>query len=74
MAHQLLDLPAFLSAAGAESMDHLSYLPGFLSLLTSGGRYIEEWVRVFYAIVWIDLDHEWLRFRFEREDVTLHAT
>jgi hypothetical protein len=44
------------------------------SLLTFGGSYIEEWVRVFYATVWIDPDHQWPRFRFEREDVTLHAT
>jgi hypothetical protein len=73
-AHRLLHLSAFLSAAGAESEGHLSYLPGLLSLLTFGGKYIEEWVRVFYATVWIDLDHQWLRFGFEREDVTLHAT
>jgi hypothetical protein len=45
-----------------------------LSLLTSGGRYIEEWVRVFYATVWIDPDHQLLRFCFEREGVMLHAT
>jgi hypothetical protein len=29
------------------------------------------WVRVFYATVWIDPDHHWMRFRFEREDVTI---
>jgi hypothetical protein len=38
--------------------------------LTFGSRYIEEWVRVFYAIGWIDPDHQWMRFRFEREDFT----
>jgi hypothetical protein len=73
-AHWLLDLPLFLSAVGSESEGHLSYLPGLLSLLISSGRYIEVWVRVFYATVWIDPDHQWLRFRFEREDVTLHVT
>jgi hypothetical protein len=73
-AHQLLDLPAFLLAVGVDSEGHLTYLPGLLSLLTASGRYIEEWVRVFYAIVWIDPDHQWMRFCFEREDVTLHAS
>jgi hypothetical protein len=73
-AHQLLDLPAFLLAAGANLEVHLPYLPGLLSLLTASGRYIEEWVRVFYATLWIDPDCEWMRFRFEREDVTLHAS
>jgi hypothetical protein len=37
-AHRLLDLPAFLLAAGADSKVHLSYLPGLLTLLTTSGR------------------------------------
>jgi hypothetical protein len=41
-AHRLLDLPAFLLAAGADSEVHLSYLPVLLSLLTTSGRYVEE--------------------------------
>jgi hypothetical protein len=53
---------------------HLSYLPGLLTLLTTSGRYAEEWVRVFHASVWIDPDHQWMRFRFEREDVAVHAS
>jgi hypothetical protein len=73
-AHRLLDLHAFLLAAGADSEVHLSYLPGLLTLLTTSGRYVEEWVRVFYVTVWIDPDHHWMRFRFEREDVTIHAS
>jgi hypothetical protein len=72
--HRLLDLPAFLLAAGADSKEHLTYLPGLLTLLTTSGRYVEEWVRVFYASVWIDPDHHWMRFRFEREDVTITAS
>jgi hypothetical protein len=73
-AHRLLDLPTFLLTAGADSEVHLSYLPRLLALLTTSGRYVEEWVRVFYATVWIDPDHHWMRFRFEREDVTIHAS
>jgi hypothetical protein len=72
--HRLLDLPTFLLAAGADSKVHLSYLPGLLTLLSTSGRYVEEWVRVFYASVWIDPDHHWMRFHFEREDVTIHAS
>jgi hypothetical protein len=73
-AHRLLDPLAFLLATSAESEVHLSYLPGLLTLLTTSGRYVEEWVRVFYATIWIDPDHHWMRFRFEREDVTIHAS
>jgi hypothetical protein len=72
--HRLLDLPAFLLAAGADSEAHLTYLPGLLTLLTTSGWYVEEWVRVFYASVWIDPDHHWMWFRFEREDVTITTT
>jgi hypothetical protein len=39
--HRLLDLPAFLLAAGADSEVHLSYLPGLLTLLTTSDRYVE---------------------------------
>jgi hypothetical protein len=73
-AHRLLDLPAFLLAVSADSEVHLSYLPGLLTLLTISGRYVKEWVRVFYATIWIDPDHHWMRFRFEQEDVTIHAS
>jgi hypothetical protein len=72
--HRLLDLPAFLLATGADSEVHLTYLPGLLTLLTTSDRYVEEWVRVFYATVWIDPDHHWMRFHFEREDVTITAS
>jgi hypothetical protein len=73
-AHRCLDLSAFRIATGAESEGHITYLLGLYSLLTFGGRYVEEWVRVFYAIVWINPGHQWMRFRFEHEDVTLHTT
>jgi hypothetical protein len=64
-AHRLLDIPAFLLAASADSEVHLSYLPRLLTLLTTNGRYVE---------VWINPNHQWMRFRFEREDVTIHAS
>jgi hypothetical protein len=63
-AHRLLDLPMFLLASGVDSEVHLSYLPG-VTLLTTSGIYVEEWVRVFYASVWIYPDHQWMRFHFE---------
>jgi hypothetical protein len=43
-AHRLLDLPALLLATGADFEVHLSYLLGLLTLLTTNGRYVEEWV------------------------------
>lgn len=73
-AHRRLDLSCLHTASGFEVEGPITYLLGMYSLLTFGGRYIEEWVRVFNASVWIDLDHQWMRFCFEREDVTIHTT
>jgi hypothetical protein len=50
-AHRGFDLFAFRSATRADSEGHTTYLPGLYSLLTFGGRYVKEWVRVFYATV-----------------------
>jgi hypothetical protein len=41
-AHWRLDLSAFRSVAGVESEGHITYLSGLYSLLTFGGRYVEE--------------------------------
>jgi hypothetical protein len=71
-AHLRLDFTAFRTTADVESEGHSTYLPGLYSLLTFGGRYV-EWVRAFYGTVSIDPDHQWMRFWFEHEDVTLHA-
>jgi hypothetical protein len=46
-AHLRLDITAFRTVPGAELEGHITYLPGLYSLLTFGGRYVEEWVRVY---------------------------
>jgi hypothetical protein len=45
-AHLRLDLTVFRTTTNAELEGHITYLPGLYSLLTFGGRYVEEWVRV----------------------------
>jgi hypothetical protein len=50
-AHCRLDLIAFRTTTSSEVEGHITYLPGLYSLLTFGGRYVEEWVRVFYATI-----------------------
>jgi hypothetical protein len=50
-AHCRLGLTVFCSVANSKVEGHITYLPNMYSLLTFGGRYIEEWVRVFYATV-----------------------
>jgi hypothetical protein len=53
-AHIRLDLSGFRTAVGSEVEGHITYLLGLYSLLTFGGRYVEEWVKVFYSTVWIE--------------------
>jgi len=38
------------------------------------GLYMDEWVRVFYAIVWVDPSHEFIQFHFEGETYRILAT
>jgi hypothetical protein len=45
------------TAVGSKVEGHITYLPGLYTLLTFGRRYVEEWVQVFYATVWIDPNH-----------------
>ena len=35
--------------------------------------YMDEWVRVFYVIVWVDPSHEFIQFRFEGETYRILA-
>jgi hypothetical protein len=46
-AHVRLDLTAFRTATDTESEGHITYPPELYSLLTFGGRYVDEWVRVY---------------------------
>ena len=44
-----------------------SYFPGLEELMCRSGLYMDEWVRMFYATVWVDPSHEFIQFRFEGE-------
>jgi hypothetical protein len=40
----------------------LTYLPGLVGLLALPGTYVEDWVREFYATVWIVPDHSFIHY------------
>lgn len=48
-----------------EIEQYLSYMPGLNFLLTLHGHYDKPWVRIFYASVWTDPDHEFIRYMFK---------
>ena len=50
---RVLDLEVLGNVVGQDIKQYFSYLPGLPSLLALPGTYVEEWVREFYASVWI---------------------
>lgn len=52
-------------------MDHLSYMPGLLELLTRSHRFVADWVRIFFATLWVPRDRAFIQFMFNRESYQL---
>ena len=52
-------------ATEEEIMGHLSYMPRLFELLTGTHRYVPEWVKVFFASLWIPQDQEFIEFMFD---------
>ena len=59
---RVLDLEVLGNVVGRDIRPYLSYLPGLATLLALPGMYVEEWVREFYASVWISPDHIYIHY------------
>jgi hypothetical protein len=53
-----------IRVVGEQIHPHLAYLPGLADLIGRIGKYVQSWVREFYATVWIDPDHDYIEFSF----------
>ena len=40
-------------------------MPGLFDLLTGPHRYVPEWVKIFFASLWIPRDRDFIQFMFE---------
>jgi hypothetical protein len=67
--HQLLDIQALKKAYGLALEAHITYLPGLSALLSLGGKHVQQWVKVFYATVWIHPNREWFHFKSDQRVV-----
>jgi hypothetical protein len=47
---------------GQDIRPYLSYLPGLAGLLALPSTYVEEWVKEFYASVWVALDYSYIHY------------
>jgi hypothetical protein len=51
----------------------LTYILGLVCLLALPGTYVEEWVREFYATVWISPDHSFIHYALAGSDYRVSA-
>ena len=49
-------------------------MPGLEELMSRSGLYMDEWVIVFYATVWVDPSHEFIQFHFKGETYRILAS
>ena len=59
--HQTINFHILIESIG-QGMEQLSYILGLARLLIGSSSYVDWWVRVFYAIIWNDPNHEWFQF------------
>ena len=64
--HRVLDWVSLrIAVGGADVREHFAHFRGLPRLLQmEQNRYIEDWVRVFYAIAWIAPEHRAVHFVF----------
>jgi len=66
----VLDLEILGNMVGADIRLYFTYLPGLLAL---PGTYLEEWVREFYALVWVAPDHSYIHYALAGRDYRVSA-
>jgi hypothetical protein len=71
--HRVLDLEVLGNVVGADIRQYFTYLPGLPCLLALPGTYVEEWVREFFASVWIAPDHSYIHYSLADRDYRVIA-
>ena len=66
--HRVLDLEVLGNVVGADIRQYFTYLTGLPELLALPGTYCEEWVREFYASVWVSPDHSYIHYALAGTD------
>jgi hypothetical protein len=63
--HCMLQFTALRAAAAGEAiLPFFDYQRGLVDIVTRRSRYVPNWVRVFYATVYVDADRVAIRFMF----------
>jgi len=64
----VIDLEILENVVGADIRQYFTYLHGLLELLALPGTYFEQWVREFYASVWVSPDHSYIHYALAGTD------
>jgi len=71
--HRVIDLEILGNVVGADIRQYFTYLHGLPELLALPGTYCEQWVREFYASVWVSLDHSYIHYALAGTDYRVIA-
>jgi len=71
--HSVLDLEILRNVVGADITQYFIYLHRLRELLALPGTYSEEWVREFYASVWVSPDHSYIHYTLASTGYRLRA-
>jgi len=69
----VLDLEILGNVVGADIRQYFTYLHGLPELLALPGTYCEQWVREFYASVWVSPDHSYIHYALAGTDYRVTA-
>jgi len=71
--HRVIDLEILGNVVGADIRQYFTYLHGLPELLALPGTYCEQWVREFYASVWVSPDHSYIHYALAGTDYRVTA-
>jgi len=72
-SHRVCQIRDIVAATGEQIRPYLTYLPGLADLMGRSGSYVAEWVRQFYASLWIDPGHRFIHFAVGGRDHRLYG-
>jgi len=71
--HRVIDLEILGNVVGADIRQYFTYLHDLPELLALPGTYCEQWVREFYASVWVSPDHSYIHYALAGTDYRVTA-
>jgi hypothetical protein len=66
-AHRRITVEGLAKSAGVNEEEmkvHLTYMLGLLDLLTRAHEYVPNWVKIFFASLWIPQGWQYIEFMF----------